>query len=102
MIGIGHINPKQSNDSSACIFISLIIIRLAENESWRVGMKFEALVELSREAEDNATSLWLHRISPPTGAAGLNKQSSLGLSGLRQEKGCSGLIHNSIGKSVIR
>ena len=77
-------------------------MRLAENESRRVGMKFEALVELSREAEDNATSLWLHRISPPTGAAGLNKQSCFGLSCLPQEKGSSGLAHHSIGKRVIR
>ena len=30
-------------------------MRLAENESRRVGMKFEALVELSRKAEGNET-----------------------------------------------
>ena len=39
-------------------------MRLAENESRRVGMKFEALVELSSEAEDNATSRdWSRGIS---------------------------------------
>ena len=33
-------------------------------------MKFEALVELSREAEDKATSRRLWRIPPPAGAEG--------------------------------
>ena len=33
-------------------------------------VKFEALVELSREAEDNATSRELWRIPPPAVAAG--------------------------------
>jgi hypothetical protein len=33
-------------------------------------VKFEALVELSRKAEDNATSRGLHRIPPPAEAGG--------------------------------
>ena len=41
-------------------------MRLAENESRRVGMKFEALVELSREAEGNATSRDFNSHSSPS------------------------------------
>ncbi len=39
---------------------ALILMRLAENESRRVGMKFESLVELSRAAEGLITRslLW--------------------------------------------